>query len=159
MTTLSERPKVGRSQCPIARTLALLGQKWTLLVLREAFYGVSRFDDFQTNLKVPRPVLSDRLTLLLTHGLLVREPYQDDGQRVRQGYRLTQKGAELLPALIALMQWGDRYLADSAGPGVLLLHKECGAHVRAELTCESGHQLETTAELKVLAGPGAKKTI
>jgi len=154
--TLSERPEVGRSQCSIARTLTLLGQKWTLLILREALYGVSRFDDFQANLTLPRPVLSDRLALLVTHGLLVREPYQDEGQRVRQGYRLTEKGADLLPALVALMQWGDRYLADSAGPAVLLSHKGCGAHVRAALTCASGHQIDTTAELEAQAGPGAK---
>lgn len=158
VTTLSERPKVSGNQCSIARTLALLGQKWTLLILREALYGVSRFDDFQANLKIPRPVLSDRLTLLLTHGLLVREPYQAEGQRVRHGYRLTEKGADLLPALVALMQWGDRYLADSAGPAVLLLHKGCGAHVQAELICASGHKLETTAELEALAGTRAKKT-
>ncbi len=156
VTTLFERPKVGRSQCPIARTLGLLGQKWTLLVLREAFYGTSRFDDFQTNLEIPRPVLSDRLTLLVTHELLVREPYQDAGQRVRQGYRLTQKGADLLPALVALMQWGDRHLAARAGPSVSLLHKGCGAQVRAELRCASEHSLKTAAELEALAGPGAK---
>lgn len=135
-----------------------LGQKWTLLILREALYGVSRFDDFQANLNIPRPVLSNRLALLTTHGLLVRESYQDEGQRVRKAYHLTEKGADLLPALIALMQWGDRYLADSAGPAVLLSHKGCGAHVRAELTCTSGHQIETTAELKAQAGPGAKRS-
>lgn len=156
VTTLSSRPNVSRSQCPIARTLGLLGQKWTLLVLREAFYGTTRFDDFQTNLKVPRPVLSDRLTLLVTHKLLVQEPYQDAGQRVRQGYRLTQKGADLLPALVSLMQWGDRYLVDRAGPSVSLLHKGCGAQVRTELRCASEHVLKTAAELEVLAEPGAK---
>ncbi len=155
--TLAERPKVSRGQCSIARTLGLLGQKWTLLILREAMYGVSRFDDFQANLNIPRPVLSDRLALLTAHGLLAREPYQDEGQRVRQAYRLTGKGADLLPALIALMQWGDRYLADSAGPAVLLSHKECGASVRAELTCTAGHQIGTIAELKAQAGPGAKR--
>ena len=154
--TLSERSQVNRGQCSIARTLGLLGQKWTLLILREALYGVSRFDDFQANLKIPRPVLSDRLALLSKHGLLVREPYRDEGQRVRHGYRLTEKGADLLPTLVALMQWGDRYLADGAEPAVLLTHKGCGTHVRAELTCTSGHRIETTAELEARAGPGAK---
>lgn len=154
--TLSERPGVGRSQCSIARTLTLLGQKWTLLILREALYGVSRFDDFRANLELPRPVLSDRLALLVTHGLLAREPYQDEGKRVRQGYRLTEKGADLLPALVALMQWGDRYLADSTGPAVLLAHKGCGANVRAELTCTSGHRIGSISELKAQAGPGAE---
>ena len=155
VTTLPSRPDVGRNQCPIARTLELLGQKWTLLILREAFYGTTRFGDFQMNLKVPRPVLSDRLNLLVTHELLVQEPYQDAGQRVRQGYRLTQKGADLLPALVALMQWGDRYLADRAGPSISLLHKGCGAQVRAELRCASEHGLKTAAELEVSVGPGA----
>jgi len=155
-TTLYRHPDIGRDQCPVARTLELLGQKWTLLVLREAFYGTTRFGDFQTNLEVPRPVLSDRLTLLVTHELLLREPYQDAGQRVRQKYRLTQKGADLLPALVALMQWGDHYLADRNGPSVSLLHRGCGAQVQAELRCAAEHSLKTAAELEVLAGPGAK---
>ncbi len=158
VTTLAARPNIPRGQCSIARALELLGQKWTLLVLREALYGVSQFEDFQANLNIPRPVLSDRLGLLTTHGLLVREPYQNEGQRIRQAYRLTKKGADLLPALVALMQWGDHYLADSAEPPVRLSHQGCGAPIQVGLTCTSGHPVETTAELEVRVGLGVKRS-
>lgn len=117
---------------------------------------MSRFGDFQTNLNIPRPVLGDRLALLTTHGSLVREAYQNEGQRVRQAYRLTEKGADLLPELVALMQWGDHYLTGDAEPAVLPSHKGCGARVQVELACASGRPVETAAELKVQVRSGAK---
>src|SRR6516164_11779168 len=95
--------------CTIAATLAIVGEKWTFLVLREAFNGVRRFDDMQRRTGIPRQVLSSRLARLVAEGLLRKVPYQEAGQRSRGEYRLTGKGLDLYPVLVALMQWGDRY--------------------------------------------------
>src|SRR3954465_1979218 len=117
-----------RTRCSVAGTLAVVGEKWSLLVLREAFLGVRRFADFQRILGAPKAVLSDRLATLVEQGVLTRVPYQAEGERQRHEYRLTAKGRDLYPTLVALMQWGDTYLADGAAP-VELTHKDCGATV------------------------------
>jgi DNA-binding HxlR family transcriptional regulator len=136
-----------RSRCSVAGTLAVVGEKWSLLVLREAFLGVRRFADFQRILGAPRAVLTDRLGTLVEQGILRRAPYQAEGERQRHEYRLTQKGIDLYPTLIALMQWGDRYLADDDAP-VELEHKDCGAQVRLTLVCDAGHELSGAREVR-----------
>ena len=136
-----------RSRCSVAGTLSVVGEKWSLLVLREAFFGVRRFADFQRVLGAPRAVLTDRLATLVEQGILRREPYQAEGERQRQEYRLTQKGIDLYPTLVALMQWGDRYLADGDQP-VELEHKDCGATVHLALVCDAGHQLSGAREVR-----------
>jgi DNA-binding HxlR family transcriptional regulator len=136
-----------RSQCSVAGTLAVVGEKWTLLVLREAFLGVRRFADLQRVLGAPRAVLTDRLATLVAHGLLRRVPYQAPGERRRHEYRLTRKGLDLYPALVALLEWGDRYLAEGDGP-TELRHRDCGASVRLELTCAAGHRLSGAREVR-----------
>src|SRR3954454_7594537 len=113
-----------RSRCSVAGTLAVVGEKWSLLVLREAFLGVRRFADFQRILGAPRAVLTDRLATLVEQGILRRVPYQAEGERQRHEYRLTQKGIDLYPTLVALMEWGDRYLGDVGA--VALQHRDCG---------------------------------
>ena len=95
--------------CSVQRTLDVIGEKWTLLVLREAFNGVRRFDDMRRHLRVSESVLADRLRTLVDAGVLDTAPYQAPGQRSRREYRLTAKGFDLYPILIALLQWGDRY--------------------------------------------------
>ncbi|MGO9560467.1 MAG: winged helix-turn-helix transcriptional regulator, partial [Acidimicrobiales bacterium] len=120
--------------CSIARTLDIVGEKWTLLVLREAFYGVRRFDDFARAVGCGRAVLTLRLHTLVEEGLMRREPYRSPGERTRYEYRLTDKGRELLPALLALMKWGDRWTADPAGPAVAVTHSGCGQGVEVVLT-------------------------
>ena len=97
-----------RSRCSVAGTLAVVGEKWSLLVLREAFLGVRRFADFQRVLGAPRAVLTDRLNTLVEQGVLRRVPYQAEGGRQRHEYRLTQKGMDLHPVLVALMRWGGQ---------------------------------------------------
>ncbi len=135
-----------RSRCSVAGTLAVVGEKWSLLVLREAFFGVRRFADFQRVLGAPKAVLSDRLATLVEQGVLTRVPYQAEGERQRHEYRLTAKGRDLYPTLVALMQWGDTYLA--AGPPPLALtHKDCGAPVHLELACEAGHRVAGPREV------------
>jgi DNA-binding HxlR family transcriptional regulator len=135
-----------RSRCSVAGTLAVVGEKWSLLVLREAFLGVRRFADFQRVLGAPKAVLSDRLATLVEQGVLARVPYQAEGARQRHEYRLTPKGRDLYPTLVALMQWGDTYLADGPAP-LELTHTSCGAPVHLELSCGAGHHLAGPREV------------
>jgi DNA-binding HxlR family transcriptional regulator len=107
--------------------------------------------------QAPRQVLSDRLSRLVADGMLYRVPYQEHGQRARHEYRLTQKGLDLYPVLVALMAWGDRYAAGSAGPQVQLTHRDCGAGVGLQLACTDGHVLDSPREVTPLPGPGARK--
>src|SRR3954465_6590854 len=116
-----------RSRCSVAGTLAVVGEKWSLLLLREAFLGVRRFADFQRVLGAPKAVLTDRLGTLVAQGILARVPYQPAGERQRHGYRLTEKGRALYPTLVALMEWGDTYLAEGELPPLSLRHRECEA--------------------------------
>lgn len=132
---------VDRSRCSVAGTLSVVGEKWSLLVLREALLGVRRFADFQRILNVPRAVLTDRLRTFVEQGILDRVAYHEDGQRQRHEYRLTTKGRHLYPILVSLMEWGDEYLADDAGP-LDLTHRSCGALVHLHLACEAGHELD-----------------
>lgn len=145
----------GTDRCTIARTLAVVGEKWTLLVLREVFNGARRFEDLLAGTGAPRQVLSDRLTGLVDHGVLRRAPYREPGQRTRDEYRLTDKGLELYPILVTLMAWGDRWLAGPDGPPVLLTHRDCGAPVQAALRCADGHPVASARDVTPLTGPGA----
>ena len=130
-----------RSRCSVAGTLAVVGEKWSLLVLREAFLGVRRFADFQRVLGAPKAVLTDRLATLVEQGILARVPYQPEGERQRHEYRLTTKGRALYPTLVALMEWGDTYLTEDEVPPLVLRHRDCEAPVHLALVCEDGHRL------------------
>jgi DNA-binding HxlR family transcriptional regulator len=127
-------------RCTLARALDVISTRSAFLILREAFYGTTRFDDFAGRVGISEPVAASRLRELVDQGLLEREDYRDPGQRTRQRYRLTAKGADLLPALAALMQWGDRWLDEAGGP-VELRHRECGQPVRVELRCAADHHV------------------
>ena len=129
-------------RCTIAKALEVVSTRSAFLILREAFYGTTRFDDFAERAQISEPVAAERLRELVEQGLLEREDYREPGQRTRQRYRLTEKGADLLPALAALMQWGNRWLDDRGGP-VELRHRECGEPVAAELRCAAGHRVAT----------------
>ena len=137
-----------RSRCSVAGTLAVVGEKWSLLVLREAFLGVRRFADFQRVLGAPKAVLTDRLGTLVEQEILVRVPYQPEGERQRHEYRLTPKGRALYPTLVALMEWGDTYLAEGELPPLSLRHRECDAPVHLELRCEEGHRLSGPRDVR-----------
>lgn len=145
--------------CSIERALAIVGEKWTLLVLREAFLGVRRFAEMQAYTGAPKQILSARLTRLVEEGLLCKVPYQEPGQRRRDEYRLTPMGRDLYPALVALMQWGDRYLADPEGPPMLLTHRDCGAPLEQHFHCAEGHVISGPREITALPGPGARRTV
>lgn len=145
------------ANCTIAAAVALVGERQTFLVLREAFNGVRRFDDMQRRTGMPRQVLSQRLARLVTEGLLRRVPYREAGQRSRDEYRLTEKGLDLYPVLVAMMRWGDKHAVGPSGPQVLLRHRDCGEPVELRLSCQAGHVLESAREVTPVPGPGACK--
>ncbi|MFE7775176.1 winged helix-turn-helix transcriptional regulator [Streptomyces sp. NPDC057445] len=125
--------------CTIQRTLDLIGEKWSLLILRDAMNGVRRFDDFRRHMGLSDAVLADRLRKLVGAGVLETAPYREPGSRTRHEYRLTRKGWDLWPAMIALKQWGDQYTADPEGPPLEVLHRECGEPAEAVVLCAAGH--------------------
>jgi DNA-binding HxlR family transcriptional regulator len=127
--------------CTLAKAVEVISTRSAFLILREAFYGTTRFDEFAHRVGISEPVTAARLKDLVEHGLLERQDYREPGQRTRQRYLLTQKGADLFPALVALMQWGDRWLDDLGGP-VELRHRDCGRRVGVELRCDAGHPVE-----------------
>jgi DNA-binding HxlR family transcriptional regulator len=137
---LEPRGAWSADRCSIAKALDVVSARWAFLILREAFYGTTRFDEFAARVGVTDAVAAARLRELVAEGLLVREPYREPGQRTRHEYRLTEKGAELFPALVALMQWGDRWEND--GGRVELVHRDCGARVGIEVRCTDGHPVE-----------------
>jgi len=145
------------ANCAIGAAVGILGERSTFLVLREAFNGVRRFGDMQRRTGIPRQVLSQRLARLMAEGMLRKVRYREIGQRSRDEYRLTDKGLDLYPVLVALMEWGDRYAGDADGPPVVLRHRDCGEPVWLQMTCEAGHVLESAREVTPVPGPGARK--
>ncbi len=139
--------------CSIARTLEVLGERWTLLVIRDVFSGRRRFDQIQENLGVARNVLSTRLARLADEGILYKRAYQEHPPRYE--YFLTEKGLDLWPTLISMLHWGDRHLADPEGPPMLIRHKDCGGLVDERGTCgECGGRLDARGAYTEY-GPGA----
>jgi len=144
-----------REHCSLARSLAVIGDRWTFLVLREAFLRVRRFDDFQQSLGIARRVLAARLKLLVDEGVLKKVAYQT--RPLRYEYRLTEKGLGLYPALVALVHWGDEHYAGKKGPPVLHRHLACGCDFRSVMTCsECGEAIDPRA-VAPHPGPGAAR--
>ncbi|MFF3516112.1 winged helix-turn-helix transcriptional regulator [Streptomyces sp. NPDC002573] len=140
--------------CSIAATLGLIGERWALLILREVFAGLHRFDEIAEHLGVSRRVLTERLGQLVAAGLLERRSYQEAGQRARQEYHLTPSAHDIHWVLAALLQYGDTHLGGPEGPPALLNHAGCGGRVHLELHCSCGHEV-TTSEVEPITGPGA----
>lgn len=126
---------VGEVNCSVARTLAVIGERWTMLILREAFMGRHRFDDFQRNIGIARNILATRLRALVKDGILERSPA--DGEHARVEYRLTRKGVDLYPVMVAMLKWGDAWLwpAGDKRPPIQLVHRGCGAKAMPSLVC------------------------
>lgn len=137
--------------CSVARTLEVIGEKWSLLALREVFFGVRRFDAIQRNTGAPRDILSVRLRKLVAEGLLERRQYQERPARFE--YRLTPAGRELQPVLLTLMQWGDRHLAHGAPPTTF--RHRCGADLEPVLTCQACGEPVRSREVSVASGADA----
>jgi DNA-binding HxlR family transcriptional regulator len=141
--------------CSVARTLEVIGDRWTMLVLREAFLRTRRFDDFQRRLGIARNVLTDRLGRLVDDGVLERHAYQDHPPR--HEYRLTDKGLDLWPILMTLMRWGDHHSDWPEGPPMLIRHRGCGGGLTAHLTCDKCGAELGPRDVEALAGPGARE--
>jgi DNA-binding HxlR family transcriptional regulator len=139
--------------CSVARALEVLGDRWTLLVIRDAFLGVRRFDDFQRSLGIARNVLADRLGRLVDEGVLERRRYQERPER--HEYRLTAKGLDLLPVTMSLMTWGDRYYAPAEGPPRVVRHRGCGGVVTGHMMCERCGAALGPGDVRAEPGPGA----
>lgn len=139
--------------CSIARTLEIVGDRWTVLILRNALVGQTRFEQYSTSLGVARNVLADRLTRLCTEGILERRPYQR--LPVRHEYVVTDKGRQLWPVLMALMEWGDRYQAPD-GPPRLMGHAGCGGQVHLTVNCDGCGCTLTPETLTTRPGPGSR---
>jgi DNA-binding HxlR family transcriptional regulator len=130
---------VDASQCSIAHAADVVGDRWSLLLLREIALGVDRFDAMQTHLGASRRTMADRLDALVRHGVVERVPHKDPGQRLRHRYRLTAAGEDLRPLLQALGDWGAKHRPDDVGPSVTVSRCGCGAPTRLEFKCTEGH--------------------
>jgi DNA-binding HxlR family transcriptional regulator len=138
----------------VARASALLGDRWTFMIIREVFFGVHRFGEMARNLGVSRNLLTERLNRLVDAGVLRREQYRADPDRYE--YRLTDAGLQLFPIILTLMRWGDEHLAGDAGPPLLFRHQACGKTTHARVVCsECGDEL-TALNVDPLPGPGAR---
>ena len=138
--------------CSIAKSLELIGERWTMLIVREVFLGNRRFDELASRLSIARNVLTARLTRLVEEGVLEKVRYQERPERFE--YRLTEKGIDLWPVVVSLLQFGDRYYAPD-GPPVVLLHKGCGGHVDEHRICDTCGQRLTARDATGRPGPGA----
>src|SRR3954447_13249101 len=139
--------------CSIASALEVVGERWSLLIIRDVMNGRRRFDSLQKGLGIARNVLANRLGRLVEADILERSAYQESPPRYE--YFLTQKGLDLWPALIALLHWGDRYSPNPGGPLRLIVHKECGGSVSERGICEGCGQVLTARDAKQVPGPGA----
>lgn len=137
--------------CSVAQCLEVVGEWWTLLILRDSFLGITRFDDFQARLGISRNILQQRLTRLVDSGVLERVSYSDHPPRFE--YRLTGKGRDLWPVITTMRQWGDRYAAP-AGPPVVITHKACGHVTEAVLKCSECGEPMTAPDVRAERGPG-----
>ncbi|WP_111768620.1 winged helix-turn-helix transcriptional regulator [Nakamurella deserti] len=152
MSTSTASPPAPAGSCPIAATFDVVGPRSAFLVLREASFGTRRFADFVARSGLSEPITAGRLRQLVAEGLLERHTYREPGQRARDEYTLTAKGRAIVPVLIALREWGERYALEPGEPVGRLEHVDCGAGVRTGLHCDAGHAVEVT-DASFVRGP------
>ncbi|WP_068925147.1 winged helix-turn-helix transcriptional regulator [Planobispora rosea] len=149
-----QRTRFGDMVCSIARTLDVIGEPWSPLILRDVYVGIGRFDDLQRDLGISSKVLSERLKWLVDNGVLERREYSR--RPLRHEYVLTEKGQELCDLLLVMVRWGDRWTAGEPGPPVLYRHHACGRIAHVELSCSVCGQPMRATDVDVLPGPGAE---
>ena len=152
LTVVLHRTYDGQT-CSVARALEVVGERWTLLILRDAFLGLRRFEEFQEDLGIARNVLADRLARLVETGVLEKRAYSE--RPLRHEYRLTDKGRDLWPAVFALARWGDRHDAPE-GPPVIFEHRDCGGRIDDHRICEACGAPVEVRDVRMRWGPGAK---
>ena len=139
--------------CSIKRTLDVVGERWTLLVIREAFYGARRFEQFLAKVGCARSLLTERLATLVERGVLRREPYHEPGQRTRHEYLLTDKGHDLYLVMVVLTEWGDRWEAGPEGGPLVTRHRDCHELVHVELRCAHDHRIFEAKDTEIQPRP------
>jgi DNA-binding HxlR family transcriptional regulator len=149
--------ELNQQSCSMSRTLSVIGDRWTLMILRDCFLKVRRFDDFQARLGIGRPILADRLQKLVDSGVLARVVYQ--GSPVRHEYRLTQKGLDLYPIIMAIVHWGDVHMSGKKGRPLLHRHMTCGHQFDPVHVCSECAAALDPRQVQVLPGPGARKRV
>jgi DNA-binding HxlR family transcriptional regulator len=147
-----KRSTIAHMNCSIARSLEFLGEWWTLMIVRDVFLGLRRFDQIRSDLGISRNILTDRLATLVEHGVLERARYQE--RPARYEYRLTEKGRDLFPVLMAFMRWGDRWLAGSAGAPMRVMHRECRHEAGPALACAHCGTMIAAGDIALTKGPG-----
>ncbi len=145
---------IGDMTCSVARALSVVGDRWTLLILRESFLRTRRFEDFQAHLGTTRHRLADRLAKLVEHGILERVRYQERPERFE--YRLTEKGRDLYPVIVSLVAWGDRWMAGAEGPPIELVHRGCGHLMTPSLACPDCGGAITARDVQAQLGPALR---
>jgi DNA-binding HxlR family transcriptional regulator len=151
-----ERKSFSEMHCSVAQCLEVVGEWWSLLILRDAFLGVTRFDEFQRRLGISRNVLNQRLASLVDAGVLVKVLYSEHPPRY--DYRLTEKGRDLWSVVTAMRQWGDKYAAPD-GPPLRLVHKNCGQIAEAQLVCSVCGEPVRARDVSAISGPGAVESL
>jgi DNA-binding HxlR family transcriptional regulator len=149
-----QRTQFGEMACSIARTMDVVGEPWSPLIVRNIYIGISRFDQLQQSLGISRKVLAERLRWLTETGVLERREYSSKPPRYE--YALTDKGFELFEVLMVMVRWGDKWLAGAAGPPVLYRHHACGKVSHVELRCSECGEAMTARDIDVLPGPGSE---
>ncbi|MEM1114261.1 MAG: helix-turn-helix domain-containing protein [Pseudomonadota bacterium] len=142
---------IDQQVCSVARALSVVGERWTMLIIRDAFLGTRRFDRFQENLGITRHRLSERLGKLVEQGVLIKVPYQE--RPLRHEYRLTRKGLALYPVLMTLARWGDDWMDQGQGAPMEYVHMTCGRQTRPEITCSECGEVLKPEEVKPQLGP------
>jgi DNA-binding HxlR family transcriptional regulator len=149
--------ELGDQPCSFSRTMSVIGDRWSLMILRDCFMKVRRFDDFHDRLGIGRPILTDRLKKLVDHFVLTKVAYHQNP--VRYEYRLTQKGLDLYPVIMAIVHWGDVHMADRKGRPVLHRHTDCGHQFDPVLTCSECAGEVLPRSVAILPGPGARDPV
>ena len=147
-----DRKSFSDMHCSVAQALEVVGEWWSLLIVRDAFLGVRRFDEFQSRLGISRNILNQRLARLVETGVLTKVPYSEHPPRFE--YRLTDKGRDLWPVITTMRQWGDKHAAPN-GPPLQLIHKECGHISEAQLVCSTCGEPIGPRDVEGIPGPGA----
>jgi DNA-binding HxlR family transcriptional regulator len=136
---LADRSAWRAKRCPIDKAMHVVGTRSAMLIMREAYYGTTRFDDFADRVGITEAVAAARLRELVEMGLLERRPYKEPGQRTRFEYRLTDKGRDLMPVVLGLFEWGAKHVLPGGRASIELSHADCGAPVHVEVRCADGH--------------------